>query len=277
MRLGVFAKTFAGADPGVVLRAAASAGFDCVQYNMVCSGLAPLPARIATGTGAAVAASARAVGVTIAALSGTFNMAHPDPAVRSDGLSRLAALAPVAREMGAPMVTLCTGTRDPHDMWRAHPDNASPGAWADMRASMDAALDIADAANIALGIEPEAGNVVSNAACARRLIDEAGSDRLRVVLDPANLVDATSLHDQNAIISAAIDLLADRISLAHAKDRASDGRVVAPGKGRIDFAHFSGELARAGLRCPLIAHGFSSDEAAGVARFLARLSTEAPV
>jgi sugar phosphate isomerase/epimerase len=35
-------------------------------------------------------------GIAVAALSATYNMAHPDPAVRDDGLARLAVMAAAA-------------------------------------------------------------------------------------------------------------------------------------------------------------------------------------
>ena len=46
--------------------------------------------------------------------------------------------------LAAPIITLCTGTRDPQDMWRAHPLNDSPEAWKDLLASVDEALKIAE-------------------------------------------------------------------------------------------------------------------------------------
>lgn len=43
--------------------------------------------------------------------------------------------------MGTSVVTLCTGTRDPEDMWRWHPENTSSQAWDELLRSMDAAFD----------------------------------------------------------------------------------------------------------------------------------------
>ncbi len=51
------------------------------------------------------------------------------------------------------------------------------------------AVALAHANSVDLGIEPELANVIDSAAAARRLIDEIASPRLRVVLDPANLVE----------------------------------------------------------------------------------------
>jgi len=85
-------------------------------------------------------------------------------------------------------VTLCTGTRDRENMWLAHPENRLPEAWADLLETMQGALAAAAETGMALAIEPEHANVVSDAGRARALLDalQAG-DRLRIILDPANL------------------------------------------------------------------------------------------
>ena len=80
MRVGIFAKTFPGADPRTVLAAVAAAGFPAAQYNLACSGLASLPDAIPAEVPAAVRAASAACGVEVVAVSGTFNMIHPDPA-----------------------------------------------------------------------------------------------------------------------------------------------------------------------------------------------------
>ena len=54
------------------------------------------------------------------------------PRLRADGLARLATLIRAAPLMGMPLVTLCTGTRNPTDQWAHHPDNAGPAAWHDL-------------------------------------------------------------------------------------------------------------------------------------------------
>ena len=270
MRLGIFAKTFEGTDPAMVLRAAGQAGFACVQYNMACSGLPAMPDAISADQAHAVASAAAASGVAIAAVSGTYNMIHPDPAVRAVGLRRLSVLIDVARTMGAPMVTLCTGTRDAADQWRHHPDNTTPEAWRDLLEEMAKACTLAEAAGVRLGVEPELANVVNGADAARRLIDALQSPALAIVLDPANLFEVAALPEQRAILSHAIDLLADRIVMAHAKDRHADGSFATAGRGVVDFPHFLRALRVAGFDGDLVTHGLSAPEAPGVAAFLTR-------
>lgn len=277
MQLGIFAKTFPGTSPAPVLAAVRSAGFTTTQYNMACSGLAAMPKVIQADDARAVADAARASGVQVIALSGTYNMIHPDPAVRQAGHERLAVLAEAAAAIGSGLITLCTGTRDPEDQWRAHPGNDAPDAWRDLLEAMTTAIGIADHHDVDLGIEPELANVVSSAARARRMIDELGSPRLKIILDPANLFETASLAEQHRIVAAGIDLLADRIVMGHAKDRTAAGEFTTAGQGVLDYPHYLACLRRAGFAGPIVAHGLSAAEAAPVAAFLRRAAGEAGV
>jgi sugar phosphate isomerase/epimerase len=268
MKIGVFAKTFPGNSPEAVLRQSAAAGFEGVQYNMACSGLASMPGEIAPDEARAVAEAARVSGQQVFAVSGTYNMIHPDPSVRRAGERRLAVIAAACRDMGTSLVTVCTGTRDAEDQWRHHPENASAEAWRDLLHSFEVAVRIAEQHGVLLGVEPELANVVSSATAARRLIDEMGSRAIRIVLDPANLAEQAESAERRRIIEQSVDLLAGDIVMAHAKDRAEDGNVATAGKGVIDFGHFLSRLKSVGFDGPIVAHGFEAGEAAEVAQFL---------
>ena len=109
MRPGIFAKTFARPSLEGALDAVVAAGVEDVQFNLALLGGESLPETIsAAPANAAMAAR----GLTMAAVSGTYNMAHPDPATRERGRRRLATLIAGARELGTTTVTVCTGTRD---------------------------------------------------------------------------------------------------------------------------------------------------------------------
>ena len=268
MRIGVFAKTFGTVGALPTLQAVKNAGFETAQFNMACLGLPAMPDAITPADAAAIDEASRATGVSIAAVSGTYNMIHPDLAVRLDGLRRLDVLCAAAPAMGTRLVTLCTGTRDPHDQWRWHPDNASPSAWSDLLEEMAKAVAIAERHDVFLGVEPELANVVSSAAKARQLLDAVKGGRVRIVLDPANLFETASAAERMRTIESAVDLLGPDIGMAHAKDRDAHGGFVAPGTGVIDFAHFIARLRRSGFDGALVGHGFSAAEAPAVARHL---------
>jgi sugar phosphate isomerase/epimerase len=264
MQLGIFAKTFAGTHPQQVLEQVQQAGFSCAQYNMACSGLAAMPDAIEEEQARAVAKAA----VAIAAVSGTYNMIHPDVSVRQIGLRRLEVLAAHCGLMGTNIITLCTGTRDTEDQWRAHFDNDSSGAWADLCANMSAALLIAERHNVTLGIEPELANVVSSAAKAQQLIADMQSGRLKIILDAANLFEHETIDEQRQIVAGSIDLLAEHIVMAHAKDRLPSGEFVAAGQGCLDYHFYITQLRKTGFVGPLITHGLQASEAPQVAQFL---------
>lgn len=268
MDLGIFAKTFPGTDPATVMKAAAGAGYTTVQYNMACSGLSPMPDEITREQADRVAEAARQTGVRIVACSATYNMIHPDPEVRSRGLGCLEVIASACSSMGCDALTLCTGTRDATDQWRAHADNQTKMAWDDLLRSMEAAVRIAEAHNLTLGIEPELANVVNSAQAARRLMDEIQSPRIGIVLDPANLFEVETLDRQRSIVSEAIELLGDRIIMGHAKDRLPGGGFTAAGQGVLDYEYYLRAMFGTGFDGPLVAHGLDVVDAPLVADFL---------
>jgi sugar phosphate isomerase/epimerase len=91
------------------------------------------------------------------------------------------------------------------------------------------------------------------------------------VLDPANLFENEDAETRGRIIDVSIDLLKDRIAIAHAKDRNADGSFATAGRGVIDYPRYVASLKRAGFDGDVITHGLSAAEAPGVAAFLAPL------
>ena len=186
MELGIFTRTFDTTGALPTLRAVAASGFTTAQFNFACLGLPSMPDQINTDDATAVAIASNDAGVSIAAVSGTYNMVHPDLAVRQLGLQRLEVLFGACATIGTRIVTLCTGTRDPEDQWRWHPDNVSKAAWNDLLTELESAALIAERFGVVLGIEPERANIVSSPQHARQLLDELRSTRIRIILDPAN-------------------------------------------------------------------------------------------
>jgi sugar phosphate isomerase/epimerase len=275
MRIGIFAKTFAATGALASLRAVRDTGYEVAQFNMAVLGGPSMPDTIAPEMCEEIAAASRDTGVGIAAVSGTYNMIHPDPAERAAGFSRLATLLRAAPRMGTRLVTLCTGTRHPTDQWAYHSDNASASAWSDLLTEMSKAAELAEQCGVDLGVEPEMANVVSSAALARELIDTLQSSRIRVVLDPANLFEHASAPEARKLVEHAVDLLSDRIVMTHAKDRRADGSFAAAGDGIVDFRHFVRMLRAASFDGPLVTHGLSEAEAPQVAAFLREVTAKA--
>ena len=270
LQLGIFAKTFSRPTLGETLDAVAGHGLHCIQFNFACVGLPTLPERIEPVVLENIRRELDARQIRIAAVSGTFNLIHPDMEQRREGLRRLPVLAAASARLGVPVITLCTGTRDPDDMWRRHVDNDSPSAWRDLLTGLSEALSVAEGQGVTLGIEPETANVVNSAQTCRRLLDEMKSPRLKVVLDAANLFHPGDLPRMREILDEAFDLLGPDIVLAHAKelgpDALPDGR--GAGRGVIDWEHYLARLRRDKFSGALILHGLNEDEVGTSVAFL---------
>lgn len=163
--------------------------------------------------------------------------------------------------MGTRAVSLCTGTRDPDNMWHAHPENSSREAWQDLIATLAILLESAEAAGVDLGIEPEMANVIHSARRARQLLDELKSPRLKIILDGANLLSSETIDNQRMTFSEAFDLLGPDIIMIHAKDFPIHGnQSQAAGQGAIDFPFYLELVQKSGFDGPVVLHNLSENE-----------------
>lgn len=270
MDIGIFSKTFARPTLGAVLDAVAGYGVHAVQFNMSCAGVEEMPDVIAPTLIANIRQAMAARGITMSAISGTFNMIHPNMTERQAGLRRLRTLAAACEGLGTSVITLCTGTRNTESMWRSHPDNGTEDAWRDLVVSMHETAAIAEEYGVTMAFEPEVSNVIDSAQRARRLLDEIGSPYLKVVMDGANIFHKGELPNMTAILTEAFDLLGNDIALAHAKDLTEDGHAgnAAAGTGLLDYDLYVRLLQESGYKGALVLHGLSEAQTPGCIAFL---------
>ncbi|HEX6557273.1 MAG TPA: sugar phosphate isomerase/epimerase [Ktedonobacteraceae bacterium] len=268
MRLGIFARTFSRPTMEGVFDAVREHHLDCVQFNMACAGLPTLPDEIEPSLAIRIHDASMSRGIEIAAVSGTYNMIHPDIKVREVGLRRLRVLASACHGMGTSVITLCTGSRDPEDMWRWHPENASSQAWSDLLSSMEVALRIAEEEQVTLAFEPERANVVSTAARGRALLAAMQSPHLKVVMDPANLIAPGDERQMSKVLDEMFDALGEHIVIAQAKDRGADDAFKAAGEGILDYDHYVYLLRAVAFDGPLIMHGLGEGQVDSALQFL---------
>jgi sugar phosphate isomerase/epimerase len=270
MELGIFAKTFVRMDFEEGFAAAKSFGLECIQFNFSCAGLPTLPESIEPVLLDRIRSALERSSLSMAAVSGTCNLINPDASRRTKDLRELTTLIGACAGLRTPVVTLCTGTRDPVNMWRTHPENHSPSAWRDLVLSLEQLLPIAQEHRVFLGIEPEPANVIDSALKARKLLDEIRSPWLRVIFDAANLLQPTTLHQQSKILSEAVDLVGSEVVVAHAKDLTGDASAghVATGQGALDYKLYLRLLQQAGFKGPLILHNLREEEVPAAVAFL---------
>ncbi|MGA1199953.1 MAG: TIM barrel protein, partial [Candidatus Latescibacterota bacterium] len=137
-----------------------------------------------------------------------------------------------------------------------------PEAWRDLVVSMSQAAEIAEANNVVMAFEPEVANTVDSAKKARQLIDEVGSDRIKVVIDGANIYHKGELAKMHDMLDEAFDLLAEDIVHAHAKDLDHDGEAgkLAAGTGVLDYEYYMNLLDKIGFDGPMVLHGLDESQ-----------------
>jgi sugar phosphate isomerase/epimerase len=261
--LGLLSPEFPGVSLDTNLDAIAATGATGVQFDLASAVGDSFPAELLESTLKFITEGFSRRHLTLAALSGTYNMIDPDPQARSvgaEGLDRLIAWAP---GLGAEVVTLCTGSRDPESMWRKHPGNDSPEAWSDLLVQIERAIKVAEECGVMLGVEPEIGNTINSVQKARRLLDEMKSPRLKIVMDGANVFQRGQLPNMRSVLDEAFDLLGPDIVLAHAKDLDKDGEAghLAAGRGRLDYPYYLELLSKSGFDGTIILHALQPAEA----------------
>ena len=270
MKIGILTNTYTQPTLDGVLGAVVAQGLQHVQFDLAAAGIGSLPEVISDEAADNIRVRMAAHHIELSALSGTFNMAHPDLQHRADGLQRLAVLVAACARLNTSVITLCTGTRDVTSMWRHHPDNGTPAAWRDMLATMQQAVQIAEIHAITLAFEPEVNNVVDSAHKARTLLDEIRSPCLKVVMDCANIFHTGELPKMRDIVSEAFDLLGNDMALAHAKDLDHDGDAghLPAGHGLLDYGLYLSLLSKSSYSGPLILHGLREEQVPGCIAFL---------
>ncbi len=270
MQIGIMSGTFDRATLEAELDAVANHGIRCMQFGLSSAGVTELPTHIDSGLCDRIREDMAARNITMTALGGTYNMIHPDLQRRADGLRNLRVLAAACERLGTSVITLCTGSRDPDNMWRRHPDNDTPEAWEDLVVSMRQAIEIAEEYQVTLAFEPEVANVVDSAIKARRIIEQIGSPYLKVVMDGANIFHTGELPRMREMLDEAFALLGEHIAFAHAKDLDRDGEAghLAAGKGLLDYDQYLSLLNDVDPDIPIVLHGLSEAEVNGCVAFL---------
>ncbi|MET0457491.1 MAG: TIM barrel protein [Mycobacterium sp.] len=277
--MGAFARIFHVQTATQLAEAFHAHALTQVQLNLSTFGFPTIPTEVEVSSDdlGAIGDDLVAAGLTLWGVSATFNTAHPDASRRTDQTARAADFIARLGGTGAVAATLCSGSRDPDDMWGFHPDTTSESAWNDFRASLDALLPAAEHSGVLLAIEPEPANTVADTDRALRLRRELGDDagRIGFILDPANLITNVAPSEHRYTLERAFGELGHQTICVHAKDTVPWAATIA-GRGVVDYELVA--RLRHGLAddVPLIIQDAKQDELAEVIALL-RTSIERAV
>ena len=273
MRLGIFAKTFPGVEPGHGARGGRGGRLRPRSTTWPAPACRRCPMTSRDETATAIAQASAASGVALCAVSGTYNMIHPDPSVRGDGLRRLAVLIAARRgDRHRARDALHRHARPGRPVARTIPTTPRREAWRDLRAEMEKAVAIAERHDFDLGIEPELANVVDSPRKARRLIDEIGERRPGHRARPGQPV-----RDGRTAGAAPDRRRSDRPARPTASPwptpRTAPRTALSrrPARACSTIGHYIARLRAAGFDGDLVTHGLAAARGAGRRRVPARL------
>ncbi len=91
-----------------------------------------------------------------------------------------------------------------------------------------------------LAVEPVCSHIIHGAAPAERMLEDLGSDSVRIILDAVNLIDSEHTEQAAGLVDEAVRRLGSRVTVLHMKDfvpqpDAPRPRPVPCGQGRMDF------------------------------------------
>lgn len=175
-------------------------------------------------------------------------LAHPDGQIRKAAIEQYKKKIRYVQILGTYCTGFAPGSCNPPDSnaW-LHKDNWSEETWRRyIQSTRELAVE-AESCGVTLAAHPAITSPLCSIERMRRLVDEVGSPRVKIMLDPVNITTIENYFDMTGFIDRMFDVLGDDIVAMHAKDVAiySESDFGAP--WRQSIFHVDEELPGKGL------------------------------
>lgn len=269
MKIGIFSKIYEG-DLESVFKQMSEDGIQATQFNLTSAGLETMPLNYNQEDLDRIKEVSHKVQIDLAAISGTFNMIDPDLDARHDGIKRFEVLCEIAHHLEIPIISLCTGSKNPNSKWEWDERNLLDSSWQDLLETTRIILPMAEKFGLVLGVETEASNIVNTPQKARQYLETFKSNHLKIIMDGANLFLPHQVEKMEETLTEAFEILGQDICLAHAKDLAKTQEIqFAPiGQGQLDFKLYLSLLREHKYEGPLIMHDIHVNQVVDSIQFL---------
>lgn len=212
------------------------------------------------------------------------NNIHPDLETRKKNHRYVIEQCEAAERVGCTMVTTHTGTRSADRPISPHPENWTTETWKLSVAVIKQLLKDTSGMKVRFGIEAVNMTASNNPRAHRQLMDDVGDERLKICLDPVNMMHLGAYYRTTELIEQCFDLLGDDIIAAHAKDTyvlpdkmSAYITEVAPGKGIMDYMTYLSGLSTLSAPCPLIIEHIPDEQYAGAKKYIEDMAAKAGV
>ena len=194
--------------------------------------------------------------VDIFEIGGYRNIIHTDESMRQAYIKRLCRCLEAAERVGCRMVGTISGSRNPEgnefvDNYAVHPDNWTLETWKLLIKSLKQIFRDTSGLKAVIGMEAQVTTNIDGPLAHKRLMEDMGDERLKVNLDPTNMVHFGNHFHTTELINECFDLLGEDIYGCHAKDsyvlphsQTVHVQEVCPGRGSLDYETYLVRLSR---------------------------------
>lgn len=193
-----------------------------------------------------IASIYHSVGIEIHSLGVYTNLIHPDAEERQKNLDYFEAMMKIAATMGVRYLITEAGHYHPEGPAPAVAYHFQEAVWERTIETGKRLAKMAADHGVTVLLEPFFRGFLASAKRTRLFLEEVDSPHMRVLLDPANLLELNDLEEM-------FDQLAPWIDCLHAKDRRLHvDRGVPAGQGDLDYARFVSLAAQHVPHAPMI-------------------------
>jgi len=200
---------------------------------------------------------------------------HPDPVEREKVYRYTVDSCVAAEKTGCRMVTTHTGSAGNERAMSPHKDNWTWATWKESVRVMRKILKDTAGMKVPLAVEATNMTAMNNPRAHLQLIEEIGDPRLKVCIDPVNMINLSCYYRNTELIEECFDLLGNHIIAAHAKDSyilpnkmSAYITEVAPGKGVIDYETYLVRLSRLDWPRVLLIEHIPDEEYPGAKKYI---------
>ena len=178
------------------------------------------------------------------------NDIHPDPAKKEENYRRRVRSIEAAARLGLKYVVSHTGGKSPKAANYPHKDNWTKAVWDESVEAMKRLINDTAGYPVDLAVEALNPTNINNPLAHVRLKEEVGSDRIKVCLDPQNMLSPRNFYRNTELINRCFDLLGEDICYAHCKDVRWDDTMLPSmswdvlGEGGVDYATYLKRLSQ---------------------------------
>jgi len=177
------------------------------------------------------------------------NNIHPDPIEQRAIQKRVATMVETADRLGRSFVVTHTGSCDVSPT-KPHRDNSTKATWVASVGAIKQILKDISGSRVNLGIEALNPCNINNPRAHVRLREDVGDPRVKVCLDPTNMLNTAVYYRTTELLNDCFNFLGEDILYCHAKDvqweytMLTAFKWVISGMGTIDYELYLTHLSR---------------------------------